>query len=357
MLKKNHLADLVIITLCFAVVFASIFFPSYINTALRDALIYAVDVVLPSLFPFLIIAALLSDGHVATLLGAVFYPYVKFLLGLNNKKIGMVIVSTLLGGFAAGAVTLDKISTDGLSLCEISACVPLIFMPSVPFIVFVAGGAMLGSLTLGLYLAVSVMFATFMTAAVMRWTTARKVITKPKKESTQNGLLIKKTTPPTSKKVVSAVKISVDNMLYIIGFIVCFGVVSSLLVAVLPSEFALFCGAVFEFSTAVAAFAETGNVYSFAVALSLTVVCAYFQIEVITGGEIPLSSAVVSRILHLPLTLLALKILLGLFPQVVAVSSSPSPLVITTVLGIEPAIVALLVVLSFFVELVEVTKQ
>ncbi len=332
----------IVFLLCCMVTIFTFFLPQFTTVAALNSLNYAVQTVLPSLFPFIVIAALLSKGRFMTVLGLPFYLYTRYVLKIHSYTAGAVITLAMIGGFAAGAVALKNVVADGeISQKEAQRLMPVIMMPSVPFIYVVVGGMLYESYTLGIILCGAVIAATLAVGAL--FSVGAKTEPNTRRESTA---------PPLSRHIVSSVRDSSQSMLYICGFVIIFGILSQLISVLLPETLALYSSVLFEFSTACAATAKAGNIYATATALSFCGLCAFFQVEVIMGGCLSTERALLSRFFHLPIMLVVVKLLMTLFPRTVtAVYMSGSTPVVLTKFGIEMSVFALLTVVAFFTEL------
>lgn len=314
MRRFSFLSQLVLFFLFFLISIMAITQPDIIADAAGASLEYAYLQVIPVMFPFLVFASLLAGSSISVFIGAVFYPFTRYFLKIRSIKAGTVVAVALQGGFAAAATMLHGLYTQkNISADEANRLLPLIFMPSVPFIVFIVGGEILNNIFLGMLIAVSIIASTFVTAGFCSLFVKKEL--KP-------DIPIKKDEIPLHTLIVTSIQKSANNMLYITGFIVFFGVVSEMLYALLPEKTAMVISFLLEFSTSVNKIGLKGNIYYITAALSLVGCSAFFQIKAITQDTINLSIIFKSRILHLPLSLIFLKILLLIFPTAVQVMQS-----------------------------------
>lgn len=122
---------------------------------------------LVSLFPFLIVSALLMRCGAGQVLGFVFRPVAR-LIGVRSPAAGGVLLIGFLGGFApAAAAVAEAVRSRELTPQEASALLPACICSGPSFVILTAGEQLLGSRVLGIRLFAAQVLAGYLTAALL----------------------------------------------------------------------------------------------------------------------------------------------------------------------------------------------
>ena len=122
---------------------------------------------LVSLFPFLIVSALLMQSGAGEWLGVLFRPAAR-LIGVRAKSAGGVLLIGALGGFApAASAAAQAAQTGQLSAKQASALLPACICSGPSFVILTVGEQMLGSRALGVRLFASQLLAGYLSAALL----------------------------------------------------------------------------------------------------------------------------------------------------------------------------------------------
>ena len=126
------------------------------------------QVIIPSLFPFLVLSRLLLESPLAGPLGAPLSPYTKC-LGIPSRKAAGALLCGLLGGFAAGASAVEQLYEAGeLTKQEAERLLVCCIGSSPAFIVGSVGAVMLHSVFAGWLLFLSQVSASLICGAFFR---------------------------------------------------------------------------------------------------------------------------------------------------------------------------------------------
>ena len=141
--------------------------PQRCADALHAGLVLCGGPLLVSLFPFLIVSALLMGCGAGPLLGFAFQPAAR-VIGVRAKAAGSVLLIGFLGGFApAAAAAAQAVRTGQLTPRQTSALLPACVCSGPSFVILTVGEQMLGSRALGVRLFAAQLLAGYLTAAVL----------------------------------------------------------------------------------------------------------------------------------------------------------------------------------------------
>ena len=163
-LKIRRAAFLVLALATAVLVFAA---PGLCADTLRQGLQLCGGPLLVSLFPFLIVSALLMQSGAGEWLGVLFRPAAR-LIGIRAKSAGGVLLIGALGGFApAASAAAQAVQTGQLSAKQASALLPACICSGPSFVILTVGEQMLGSRALGVRLFASQLLAGYLSAALL----------------------------------------------------------------------------------------------------------------------------------------------------------------------------------------------
>ena len=132
-----------------ALVFAA---PQTCAEAFRQGLALCGGPLLVSLFPFLVVSALIMRSGAGEVLGVLLWPVVRC-IGLRSRSAGSVLLIGLVGGFApAATATAEAVRSRELTPQEASALLPACICSGPSFVVLTVGEQLLGSRTAVTYL-------------------------------------------------------------------------------------------------------------------------------------------------------------------------------------------------------------
>ncbi|MBQ2968185.1 MAG: hypothetical protein IJE10_08725 [Clostridia bacterium] len=197
-----------------ALLFLAVFllFPDPCTRAAKDGLNMAMYLVLPSLFPFSVIAGYLS--------GRIYVPQFfcrafRHLTGLPENACSLFVLGVL-SGFPVGAVLIgDAVKNNAITKSIASHLLPLSTLCGPIFMIGVVGGGMLGSYKLG-YILYGIQLLSLVLVSLLFKGHA------PYAPNSAQLVLPK-------KNLVDAIEKSVSNLIAVCGFIVFFQVVCQML--------------------------------------------------------------------------------------------------------------------------------
>ena len=147
-----------------ALVFAA---PQTCVEALQQGLALCGGPLLVSLFPFLVVSALIMRSGAGEVLGVLLWPVVRC-IGLRSRSAGSVLLIGLVGGFApAAAATAEAVRSRKLTSQEASALLPACICSGPSFVILTVGEQLLGSRTAGVCLFAAQVLAGWLTAALV----------------------------------------------------------------------------------------------------------------------------------------------------------------------------------------------
>lgn len=147
-----------------ALVFAA---PQTCVEALQQGLVLCGGPLLVSLFPFLVVSALIMRSGAGEVLGVLLWPVVRC-IGLRSRSAGSVLLIGLVGGFApAAAAAAEAVRSRELTPQEASALLPACICSGPSFVILTVGEQLLGSRTAGVCLFAAQVLAGWLTAALL----------------------------------------------------------------------------------------------------------------------------------------------------------------------------------------------
>ena len=290
--------------------------------------------IIPALFPFFVLSAMLLADPAARWLGMGLRP-VTLLLGIRSRRAPSALLMSWLGGFAVAARCVSQLYEEHALTDRQAQCLLIAGAGSSPaFVVNAVGLLMLGSSQAGFLLLGALLAANGCCAMLFRLTGGREPLPD---------------TEPVSGKPVTladAVRQAVDSTLTVCGFILFFHFILGILLPLLPDRPALhFAAACLLEVTAGcrAGAADPLPLYACCAALSLLSLSVLLQIRALLSPQLSLRPLILSRLVHLPLALLFLRAELLLWPVSVPACSTLAPRVF--VRSRVPADAALLIFL------------
>ena len=288
------------------------------------------ETVIPALFPFLVLSRLLLESRAASALGLLLRPYTR-LLGLHSTKAPAAMLCGVLGGFAGGAKAVDVLYRTGELTAAEAALLLVCTIGSGPgFVVSSVGALMLGSagagwLLLGAQLGASLVCglaaALFVRLRKRGSMAGRFRAAVACAAQTGKGMpagrcsVTQKTQPdavPSQTGFVPAVR---DSVSFLAAIAVPPGADASVRYwATLPLEVTSACRAACETASA-------WRTQLCCAALSVMGASVFLQVRALLAPRIPLLPLLLSRLLHLPLSLLLFGLLAKLFPMALSVGA------------------------------------
>ncbi len=270
---------------------------------------------IPSLFPFMVLSGLLLASPISQYAGLLLYPYTR-LLGIKSRRAPLAMLLGILGGFAVCAQTVGDLQQNGeissrdaaLILCCTAGASPA-------FVISTIGYGMLNSNTTGLILYVvlllsslfcGLLFAAFMPApraAIAETACANTVFHK--------------------KSIIEIIASSTSSMLLLCGIVTIFRFLTAVLLPQQAPQTLQYLVCAFLEVNAGCKAAQSGlhPIYAVCAALSFMSASVFLQIQHLCGKGCSIFPLLLSRLVHMPLSLVLLQIALRVFPYSCEVSA------------------------------------
>lgn len=278
-------------TLVFAV-------PQTCAAALRQGLALCGGPLLVSLFPFLVVSALIMRSGAGEALGVLLWPVVRC-IGLRSRSAGSVLFIGLVGGFApAAAATAEAVRSRELTPQEASALLPACICSGPSFVILTVGEQLLGSRTAGVCLFAAQVLAGWLTAALLC-----RVRNRGRPEPLSAPPAAAQVEPPPALDAILAQ--AAVTYLKLCGFVLYFRLLAAGCGLLLPAVFTPFPAMLLEVCSGCDYAARTGLWASglCCAALSVQGASVLLQVRTLCPPEVSFKPLLWGRVLHLPLSL------------------------------------------------------
>lgn len=294
--------------------------------------------IIPALFPFFVVTNLIASGPAAHLLGRVLRPVAR-LLGFEGDGAATALLLGWLGGFAVAAGCIGQLYRARQLTKPEAECLLASAVGSGPaFVINTVGLLMLGSHRAGVLLLSALLLANLCCGLLLRPALRRQRSGTPARaggEAESKAAEQADTWPrPATRQtgLVAAVGRAVDSTLTVCGFVLFFRFLCVVLAGLLPQggPAAFAVSALLEVTSGCAAAAAlgAGRVYACCAALSLQSLSVLLQVRALLPAELSMRPLLRCRVVHLPLSLLFLRLGLRLWPDASAALSTLAPRVL-----------------------------
>ena len=233
--------------------------PSDAGAAVRDGLQLCAKTVVPSLFPFFVVTALLLHLGLDSVLRPICAPFMKPLFGLRGECAAPILAG-FLGGYPTGARSAAQLYEQGaLTRREAELLLGFCNNCGVGFLVGFVGAGIFGSVRVGILL-----LAVHIASALLSGMVLCRFVRRQDEMLMLPACQLPAHSVPFSTALVASVSGAVNSTLTVCAYIVFFRTVTALLPASLPS---VMTGAV-EMVGAVASL--RGDAFGFAAAAGIT---------------------------------------------------------------------------------------
>lgn len=309
--------------------------PAQCVAGVRAGLACCTEQVLPSLFPFFVVCPLVLSSPLAGVLGAAFWPYTRFVLGIRSPRAGAALLLSWLGGFAVAARLIGELHEQGVVSRRQAHLLILCGVGSSPaFVVNTVGFLLLGSARAGWCLFAALSTANLCAGALGHFLLSREAERRP---------VISTPAQTSQADFVGAVQGAVQSSLTVCGFVVFFSflhhVLADFLCAPVPKAAAAALLEVTGGCIQAAALPGAAALYACCAALSLQSLSVLLQVRALLPGEISLVPLVLLRPVHLLVSLAALRFLLGVIPGAVPAANSCERLIVQSRTAPDTALV------------------
>ena len=272
--------------------------PQTCAAALRQGLALCGGPLLVSLFPFLVVSALIMRSGAGEVLGVLLWPVVRC-IGLHSRSAGSVLLIGLVGGFApAAAATAEAVRSRELTPQEASALLPACICSGPSFVILTVGEQLLGSRTAGVCLFAAQVLAGWLTAALLC-----RIRNRGRPEPLSAPPAAAQAEPPPALDAILAQ--AAVTYLKLCGFVLYFRLLAAGCGLLLPAVFAPFPAMLLEVCSGCDYAARTGLWASglCCAALSVQGASVLLQVRTLCPPEVSFKPLLWGRALHLPLSL------------------------------------------------------
>ena len=283
----------------------------YLSIYIIEGLYICYSIVIPSLFLFIVFTCYISNFEFIKILGYPFIPVFK-LLKIENKEIISYCILSILGGFATGGYFLSKIKKEYTCNDNMIGVLSILSSNNSPaFVICAVGINMLGNYYSGILLYCSILLSSFITAFIFSF------IFK------YNSPKPSKSTTVTPHNFVNSLNSSVMSIIYICGAVV-FAYSTCKAISLYTQKPAIYL--IFSLFSEVTSSCKIiidlygKNIYMMCIALSICPLSTCLQLK--SYGDISLKILLISKLVHIPLSLFILRVAVNLFPQTFMVYSS-----------------------------------
>ncbi len=284
----------------------AVMYPSAVVSGVGSGLETCVGVVVPSLFPFMVVSSFVSGIPASDRIARVVSPVMRYVFRLPAAAFPALLFG-FIGGFPVGCSVAAELYAQGKIDREHAQRLTLFCVNAGPaFTVTAVGAVMLGSVRMGAVLFVSVCAASLITAVFLGFMSPV-----PQKECSRIEEV-----KPISAVLVGSVERSAYTMLGICAWVTAFSCLFSLLGAVGLSERALsVVKCICEVTCGCGIAAHNGNIYAVAATLGWSGLCVICQvIGFVQKVGTPLKLFLAFRAVVAAMTAVICRLILYFFP-------------------------------------------
>ena len=246
--------------------FFILMYPSKMVLGVKNALNLSFSAVVPSLFPFFILAKMFIKSGGGMFFGKIFAPFVKFMFNVNPSG-SLPFVLGLVSGYPIGAITVCDLYKKGeISKYEATSLIGFCNNSGPSFLIGAVGLVMLNDVFLGFMLYIVHILSAISVGIVQR----RSIKTK----GYSIGIKIKKEKNIFTKSVEE----SVEAILSVLGYVVFFGVVTEYILMFTKNVLVL---GFFEMTNAIKILSENKNVNADIKFIIISVLASFSSLSVL----------------------------------------------------------------------------
>ncbi len=147
--KSDMFTFLAVMLLFFFACFGALYMPSLAASGVRSGITYSLEVLLPSLFPFMFLSAFSSEYGISSRLGRIISPLTESLLYLPGCA-GITVLLGMIGGYPVGAVgTASLLRRGKITADQAKRMLFFCVNPGPAFLISAVGDEMYGSKRIG----------------------------------------------------------------------------------------------------------------------------------------------------------------------------------------------------------------
>ena len=284
--------------------------------SVKNGMLICYNTVIPSLYLFMIIADYRAQPEIINMFSYIFRWYGR-LLKINDNYYAGCLPIALMGGFAVGSNYLAKLQNMGYCENSLKVIAITLINNSFAFCVFSIGAVGLGNVWLGAILYASLTFSSLITAFIFSFVYKYNIVS-PSRNIHHNDA-----------NLVNSIKKAVENILVICCFVIFFNLICEVISLYIYNDnqnsllFTFFLEVTNSCLIILSDF--TGNIYLLCLTLSILPVSTLCQVYYFTGNANIIKTLLLSRLLHIPLSVLILSVFMILFPDILSVSTTITP--------------------------------
>lgn len=281
-------------------------FTSDFGTGFSEGLIKCAEIVIPSLFPFLIAASLSGSGKLPPKFSRLISPITNFIFGLPAETIFAVILGQL-GGYLSGAKSAQSLCSSGeISESQAEKLMFFCINPGIGFAINAVGTLILSSRNSGRIIFASICISGIICGIICRFIPCRKT----DKQKTKFAL------PSFSEAVVNSVSSGVLSLFTACAFVCLFsGIVAVIETYVSNENIKLACISLLEITNG-CFYASNESLPFISAICAFGGLCVHMQIFAVADNfRIRIPVFYFFRILHSVLAFLVCSLILRLFPS------------------------------------------
>lgn len=325
---------------CFGILFV---FSEECKDGVLNGILLCLGVLVPSLFPFFILASFIAESHIIDLITPVFNPIAKILLGLRGVCFVPLLMS-LIGGYPVGAKTTATLyHNKSISKTEAERLAVICCFSGPGFLITFVGTSLLFSKESGIILLLSQIISSVILCIISRFIYGKvsdvAVIKAPK------AITI-------SEALVNSVNSAVKSTAGMCGFVIAFAVICNVITKGLGAE-SFLCNtavAILEISSGVNLLAQEVGLEIVSALTAFGGLCVHLQIFRELKG-VPFSKLrfYIFRLIQSAVCLLSTKLLLLAFPVTDTVFSTTAEKPELSLYSNVAGVVALLITSVIFI--------
>lgn len=204
---KMKMNSLLLCVFVFLFLVILLIFPSSASEGVKNGLNYSANLLLPSLFPFMVLSSFVIRSGFSEFIGKALSPVTRFLFGLPAICSSAIILS-FVGGFPVGAKCVQLLY-DRKKITETQAQRMIIFCvcPGPAFLITAVGAIMLKNITVGIILYISQIISCIILGIISRYI----YITEKRINENINNEPLSEKTEHLDKNIVSAFILSCSD--------------------------------------------------------------------------------------------------------------------------------------------------
>lgn len=292
-------------------------FTEEFKAGFSDGLRKCSEIVIPSLFPFLIAASLAGSGELPPKISRFVSPITNYFFGLPAESIFAVMLGQL-GGYLSGAKSAQSLCSSGrISQSQAEKLMFFCINPGIGFSINAVGSIMLSSRNSGRFIFASICISGIICGVISRFLPCKPYFAKKSDTSF----------PPFSEAVVNSVSSGTFSLLTACAFICLFsGVVSVIEKYVSSESIKLACICLLEITNGCFYASDELSLPFLSAICAFGGLCVHMQIfAVVDNFRIRLSLFYLFRILHSVLAFFICGLLLRMFPSAVQTMVNITP--------------------------------